>query len=842
MADKKKKKPPVKNFKEFDPAQFIETEPKLTEAVKKDLVVMTFGRMNPVTVGHEKLVKQVLNVASKNGGDPAVYLSHSSDPKKNPLSYEDKIFFAQRAFGKVIKQSPARTIIEVAKQLQGLYKNLTVVVGSDRVMEFKTLLNKYNGRDFKFDKIDVVSAGDRDPDAEGVEGMSASKMRAAAADGDFRSFKSGLPKKLQSTAKKVYDTTRQGMALDEETMDEAVLSRAQRRKRARLLRRYKSKIAIARKKAMRRRASLDVLKRRARKTARNMIKQKLAKSRRFADLDPAAKIAIEKRLEKMPSSRLDRLARKLLPSLRRKETERMQSRSKNESVNIDDMFEMFMEERSPAGRLGKNVHDIKVKVPGRVTKAIKKASPEYDQRENEPHKATGKHLKDIMQKHGVKPSGKRHYHSDMTGHYMLSHPDNDPAKVHAAATEFEKTVGKAVRTEAKDGDGVNIVKDREFKGKPMKKEPDSGKGIKFSDMKPGKRPINDEVELDEGILKPYHAAAKQPWSKTVKDSKGTAGEYKQIAKGKDFTVWTAYRGSNKSQPHYVVRDDKVIGSGMAFNSALKDAKVKEKDVINRSKFADGSILNKGFKEAYYGNSKTELEEKLKASDDMGTWIKDFQDSDAPQFKGKSKEKRRQMAIAAKLDAEDDVKKESFDPKHVKMAIGIASDKRYAGGNMTGAVKQIDKIKKGLSDHPQVRAVLKRQNEETKTESLDEMWGTYVSKRPHMLLDKNNKVKFDKRFKMFKKQNELEEGFTVNTEMDMVRDLENSINEFLELHEAKTIKVDHTAALNAETAGYVLVKDREVIATGTMDEMLEMHENTPGSRVWLSTKEVGDLVE
>jgi len=742
MADKKKKKPPVKNFKEFDPSQFIETEPKLTEAMKKDLVVISFGRMNPVTVGHEKLVNQVLNVASKNGGDPAVYLSHSSDPKKNPLSYEDKVFFAQRAFGKIVKKSPARTIIEVAKQLQGLYKNLTVVVGSDRVMEFKTLLNKYNGRDYNFNKINVVSAGERDPDAEGVEGMSASKMRAAAADGDFKSFKSGLPKKLQSTAKKVYDTTRQGMTLDEETIDEAVLSRAQRRKRARLLRRYKSKIAIARKKAMRRRASIDTLKRRARKTARNMIKQKLAKSRRFADLDPAAKIAIEKRLEKMPSSRLDRLARKLLPSLRRKETERMQARAKNESVNIDDMFEMFMEERTPSGRFGKNTHDIKVKVPGRINKAIKKGSPVWDQRENKPHQETKKHLSDIMKKHGVKPSKAKHYHNDMTGHYMMAHPSNDPAKVHAAATEFEKTVGKAVRTEAKDGDGVNIVRDREFKGKPMKKEPGTI-GIKFSDMRK---------------------------SKWAKDS---------------------------------------------------DANPKRSKAMGEA---------------------TELEEKLKASDDMGTWVKDFQDSDAPQFKGKSKEKRRQMAIAAKLDAEDDVKKESFDPKHVKMAIGIASDKRYAGGNMTGAVKQIDKIKKGLSDHPQVRAVLKRQNEETKTESLDEMWGTYVSKRPHMLLDKNNKVKFDKRFKMFKKQNELEEGFTVNAEMDMVRDLENSINEFLELHEGKTIKVDHTAALNAETAGYILVKDREVIAAGTMDEMLEMHENTPGSRVWLSTKEVGNLVE
>ena len=694
MADKKKKKPPVKNFKEFDPAQFIETEPKLTEAVKKDTVVISFGRMNPITVGHEKLVGKVLNVAQSQKADPAIFLSHTTDPKKNPLTYEEKLFFAQKAFGKVIKKSPARTIIEVAKQLQNMYKNMTVVVGSDRVKEFETLLNKYNGKDYKFNTINVVSAGERDPDSEGVSGMSASKMRSLAADDDFKTFKQGLPKKLQSTAKKIFDTTRQGMALDEETLEEAVLSRAARRKRARLLRRYKGKIALARKKAMRRRATLDTLKKRARKTARTMIKDKLAKSKRFADLDPTAKIAIEKRLEKMPSSRLERLARRILPSIKRKETDRMQQRNKNESLNIDEQFEMFMEERTPSGRFGKNTHDIKVKVPGRINKAIKKASPVYDQRENKPHQETKKHLSDIMKKHGVKPSEAKHYHNDMTGHYMMAHPSNDPAKVHAAATEFEKTVGKAVRTEA-----------------------------------------------------------------------------------------------------------------------------------------------------------TDLEEKLKSSDDMGTWIKDFQDSDAPQFKGKSKEKRRQMAIAAKLDAEDDVKKESVqkgthisddpkaqeridkffkglkhqpkgkdmkdmfgfmmkqmgynpktglkeynedvdldeaahDPKHVKMAIGIASDKRYKGGDMTGAVKSIEKIKKGLSDHPQVSAVLRRQNEETKTESLDEMWGTYVSKRPHMLLDKNNKVKFDKRFKMFKKQNELEEEFTLNEEMDLVNDLENSVNEFVESNEFK----------------------------------------------------------
>ena len=103
-------------------------------------------------------------------------------------------------------------------------------------------------------------------------------------------------------------------------------------------------------------------------------------------------------------------------------------------------------------------------------------------------------------------------------------------------------------------------------------------------------------QVDEGILKPYHAIGKQPWSKTVKDSKGTAGEYKMIAKGKDFGVWYAYRGSNKSFPHYVVKDDKIIGSGMTVKSALKDAGIKEKDLTHRSKFADGSPLNKGMKE------------------------------------------------------------------------------------------------------------------------------------------------------------------------------------------------------------------------------------------------------
>lgn len=110
------------------------------------------------------------------------------------------------------------------------------------------------------------------------------------------------------------------------------------------------------------------------------------------------------------------------------------------------------------------------------------------------------------------------------------------------------------------------------------------------------RNVKESVELEEGILKSYHTIAKTPWSQSVKDKKNTAGEYSQIAKGKDFTVWTGYSGSLKKQAHYVVRDDKIIGSGWTMNSALKDAGLKDADLIHRSKFAAGSILNKGMKE------------------------------------------------------------------------------------------------------------------------------------------------------------------------------------------------------------------------------------------------------
>ena len=229
------------------PLDDIDLNPQLDTTDKQQVqeqsrggVVLTFGRMNPPTVGHEKLVKKVVAVAAQAKATPMVFLSHSQDKKKNPLDYEDKIRFAKAAFGNVIQSSPAKTLIDILKTLQQKFQELTLVVGSDRVAEFETLLNKYNGKDFTFAKINVVSAGERDPDAEGVEGMSASKMRAAVQTGDEQKFISGLPQRLKSHGKDVFKMVSAGMQLHEELEAENLLSEVltldQRRRRAMIMR------------------------------------------------------------------------------------------------------------------------------------------------------------------------------------------------------------------------------------------------------------------------------------------------------------------------------------------------------------------------------------------------------------------------------------------------------------------------------------------------------------------------------------------------------------------------------------------------------------------------------
>jgi len=186
-----------------------------------DKTVFTFGRLNPPTIGHEKLVDKVKQVAKRLNAEPHVFLSHSQNSKKDPLTYNQKFKYAKQAFGNVVYKSNARTVIQIMQELEKMnHKDVVMVVGSDRVQEFRALLNKYNGKDYNFNSIKVVSAGERDPDAEGVSGMSASKMRAAVSAGDQASFMRGVPSKLsKQLAARMYSDLRSAMNITEDFND-----------------------------------------------------------------------------------------------------------------------------------------------------------------------------------------------------------------------------------------------------------------------------------------------------------------------------------------------------------------------------------------------------------------------------------------------------------------------------------------------------------------------------------------------------------------------------------------------------------------------------------------------
>lgn len=201
----------MKKFSEF-----------LQESAGKS-VVFAFGRFNPPTNGHEKLMDKVASVAK--GGVYRIYPSQSQDPKKNPLSFDEKVKFMRKMFPKharnIIADKSIKTAIDVLVKLHDEgYTQVSMVVGSDRVTEFDTLLNKYNGVKgrhgyFNFkDGVQIVSAGERDPDADDVSGMSASKLRAAAAANDFEVFSKGMPSGYKE-AQKLFNAIRTGMGLKE---------------------------------------------------------------------------------------------------------------------------------------------------------------------------------------------------------------------------------------------------------------------------------------------------------------------------------------------------------------------------------------------------------------------------------------------------------------------------------------------------------------------------------------------------------------------------------------------------------------------------------------------------
>ena len=356
--------------------------------------VITWGRLNPVTIGHEKLVNKVKSEAKKRGAMPHVYISHTQDAKKNPLDYNTKYNFARKAFGPVVTKSTSKTIIQVLQEVEKMGHNeVVIIVGSDRVSEFKTFTSKYNGKDYTFDKLEVISAGERDPDAEGVSGMSASKMRAVAQAGDYDSFKTGTPSKMSEKDKKaMYDKIRSVMGVNEEIevddsdfdisdqeldafvemidlekldeeseLDEEFetfleemeltgrkpLSVSQRIAIGRRMKRLQPRIQRKREIQKKRMADQPRLEKRARKAAIKLLRKRFAgkQGANYASLSPGAKISVDRIIQKKMAM-VGKISKRMMPKIRKAEIERLKAArgSKKNVGTANESFEAYLDE------------------------------------------------------------------------------------------------------------------------------------------------------------------------------------------------------------------------------------------------------------------------------------------------------------------------------------------------------------------------------------------------------------------------------------------------------------------------------------------------------------------
>jgi len=622
---------------------------------KDDTVVIGYGRMNPITVGHEKLVNKVTSVASSKGATPQVYLTRSQDPKKNPLDYNDKIAYAKKAFGnKIVAKSTARTIIEVMKELQGNYGKVVLVVGSDRVNEFKTLLNKYNGKEYTFDSIEVVSAGERDPDANDVSGMSASKMRMLAAAGKPDEFKKGLPRKLQRDANKIYDAVRDGMQLAEELealglLDEAVLTLQQRRQRALTMRKFKNKIKIARQKSMRKAATMDKLKSRARKKAINIIRAKVAgkKGANYSQLSPGEKMMIDKRVAKKKAV-INKIAKRMIPQIRKLDLQRLSGKkSTNEEfelmLSLNEQFESLFEVAQD-----KDIEDRKGTQPAKYHSGLSKSTKAKRDAQFKKRADMDDDNPDAYEpvagdaEAETKPSTyTKRYHQMYNKEGKMLLDKRFRAFRHLRQQQEQSEVEKT-REDHKDEresqkrkhqDEIIDAKKRDLDRQKQTEQvevKDDAELLEWIDVIANE--IHDSIDLEE--------AKSDNALKTKSEKSGISLSILKKVFDRGIAAWkTGHRPGTTPQQWAYARVNSFITGG-------KTRTTGDADLWKQ---------HKGKSEA------VNIEEKLKVSDGVGAWVKDFQKSDAPQFAGKSDEKVRQMAIAAFIDAKQSLEEEAKYP-------------------------------------------------------------------------------------------------------------------------------------------------------------------------------------
>lgn len=300
--------------------------------------IFTFGRFNPPTIGHMLLISSMKRNASKKGADVFVFTGTSNDKTRNPLKYTNKVSIMKKAFKGVIvvNDSKLKTVFQGLDHLNKLgYEDISMVVGSDRVSEFRVLISKYL-KNYNFKSFNVISAGDRDPDAEDVSGMSASKMRAAAKDGDYNVFKLGVPATMSDAETlKTFKLVQKGMGVKHfikeswfcfeefEMFAEKVVSLQTRRKMKQSAKRTAKKRAKMRQRKAKFMKGKKQLQAKSEKQAKMVLRKKMLGDVDWSSLSMTAKMQLDKRLEKKAKS-IKKIAKKLYPKIKQAEKERIQ--------------------------------------------------------------------------------------------------------------------------------------------------------------------------------------------------------------------------------------------------------------------------------------------------------------------------------------------------------------------------------------------------------------------------------------------------------------------------------------------------------------------------------------
>ena len=592
--------------------------------VRGDTAVFTFGRFNPPTTGHEKLIDALAREQKKNPGAPMyVFPSHSNDPKKNPLPHALKVAYMKKMFRKYAKNitvSSARNVFEVATFLHNKgHRAVVMVVGSDRVAEFDRLLNEYNGVKgrhgyYGFDNIEVVSAGERDPDAEGVEGMSASKMRAAAVEGDYESFKQGLPAGFKD-GERLFRDVRKNMGLREERMmgeldfyeeirDDYLTGKIwnvgdiveANGLLGEVVRKGTNYISFMTEDGKVHKAWLSDVK----------LDEMSWFNRAKAKID---QMSHPKGYEKMVKQFADRMTKP--------ESKRITPASVAASV----AREYNISARSLIQYINKLVDK------GILPKELK---AEYETEDNQSFKnlvVAMEKLRRVKQDPDVKDS-----------------PGTEPAKYFAKGAGGKEMAKSTKQARARHFDKKAKMSDDDPRAyepapgdKKLKTKP-SKHTKKFKQMF-GEQPEH-EVTVGNYTTKFFYMCGTA--QKVMKKNADVEGAEELTRMQDDF-----YELEKQVMDAGSATDDQQTEAKDLYDKIMKKAKEigLADDIDGYMKMHIDSII-KGDPKPGFG--RTDLKEKLDKDADAGDYVKDFYKSDAPQFKGKSKKKRRDMAIAAFL--------------------------------------------------------------------------------------------------------------------------------------------------------------------------------------------------